>query len=117
MANRGKQLLYESFEDRKMAILVGLLCLVYFLVAYIPNWDGIAKIHPSWPMHLFGIIAFLTLVGQLIVWKLFRHFEVKWYQYAAGWILFCAEYGLILFTVTFASWPFYIVYQYLNSPH
>lgn len=116
MTRKGKEFLYESFEDRKMAILVGFLCLVYFFVSYLPDFGGVAKILPSWPLPLFGIIALITLIGQAIVWKLFRHFEVKWYRYTAGWILFFCEFGLILFTVTFATWPAYLFYAFLTTP-
>jgi hypothetical protein len=113
MAREGKQLLFESFEDKKMAMIVGFFCLVYFGVCYFPESGWIAKILPPWPLNLFGIIAFLTLAAQAIVWKLFRHLDPKLSKEPMAWLLFLCEYGLVLFTVTFCTWPIYLFYGYL----
>ncbi len=116
MARKGKQLLYESFEDRPSAILVGLLCLVYFFISYVPENGWIAKILPLWPIRIFGGIAGVTLAAQLIVWKLFRHFDAQSLRDFAVWILFACEFGLILFTILFISWPIYWLYAIFTAP-
>lgn len=117
MTDKTRRLLYESFEDRKMAILVGFLCLIYYAMSYLSESMWLAKILPPWPfLPYLTLVIVLTFIIQLVVWKLFRHFEVKWYKYAAGWVLFICEFGLILFSVTFCTWPFYLFYQYLITP-
>jgi hypothetical protein len=117
MARKGKQLLYESFEDKRMAILVGIFCLLYVGGCYLPDSLLAGKILPPWPPNLFAILAFTVLLCQAVVWKLFRHFDTKISKEAAAWLLFWGEYGLILFSVTFVSWPIYLFYLYLTQPH
>ena len=117
MMDKGRQLLYESFEDRKMAILVGFFCLIYFLLSYLSDSPWLGKILPPWRFRYLSIIIALTFIGQGIVWKLFRHFEVKWYKYAAGWVLFVCEFGLILFSITFLTWPIYLFANFLFFSH
>ena len=116
MARKGKQLLYESFEDRPAAIIVGLFCLAYFFVSYIPENGLIAKILPVWPLRIFGIIVGITLIAQLIIWKLFRHFDRQSTRDFAVWILFACEFGLVLFTILFISWPVYWLYTFFMAP-
>lgn len=113
---KGKQFLYESFEDRRLAVFVGFLCIIYFGVSYLPETGFIAKILPFWPLSIFGVISGFTFVLQIIVWKKFEHFYPKWYRDSLTWLLLTCEFGLILFTVTFFSWPLYLLYEFIVKP-
>jgi hypothetical protein len=117
VARKGIQLLFESFEDKRSTSIVGLLCIAYFFISYLPSTQGLmAKVLPPWPINIFAVIAFATLLAQGIVWKLFRHFEPKLYKNPVAMTLFICEYGLILFTVTAFSWPVYIIYAAAGHP-
>ena len=119
MVEKGKRLIYESFEDRKFAIAVGFFCLLYFLLTYLPL-DGnvwIAKILPHWPLSIFIYIAGATVILQGIVWKLFHHFYPRWFLNPLTLLLFLCEFGLILFTVMFFSWPVFWLMQFLLGKH
>ena len=112
-----KQIIYESFEDRKSAIVVGILCLLYFFLSYLPETSWLGKILPLWPLKVLGGIAAVTLLIQIMVWKIFRHFYPRWYQHLAGVILFISEFSLLLFSILFFTWPLYWVIQIFTKKH
>ncbi len=116
MAKKDKKILFESFGDRKSAILMGIFCYLYFGVMYLPESDWIAKILPLWPYAILGGLAFLTLIAQAVVWKLFKHYEAGWYRSPMALILFVCEFGLLFFTVLFFSWPLYGLHSLLTTP-
>ena len=108
------RLIFQSFEDRKTTLVIGFFCLAYFLISYIPESGGwVARILPPWPLDIFLVLASAVLLSQSLAWKVFRHFEAKWYRSGAAWALFFCEYGLLLFTLTFFSWPFYRLYAFI----
>lgn len=115
MASSEKKLLFESFEDRRSAVLVGFFCLIYFGIMYLPESQWIAKILPLWPPVIFAWMAAAAFAIQVIVWKAFKHFYSGWYKNWVTYLLFICEYGLILFTITFFSWPLFWLYRFMTE--
>lgn len=115
MGPKDKKLLFESFEDRRSAILVGFFCLLYFGVMYLPESKWIAKILPLWPVSIFGWIAAASFVAEVIVWKAFKHFYPGWYKNGLTYLLFLCEYGLLLFTIIFFSWPLFWLFRFMTA--
>ena len=108
---------FESFEDKKAVIIIGLLCIAYLAAAHFSDTNVIARILPIWPPKAFAVIAFLTLVIQLAVWKALRHYYSRWYLNPRTLLLLICEFALGLFTVLLMSWPVFVVYRYFTTPH
>ncbi len=104
--DKQKASLFESFEDKRMTIAVGLICWIYFLTCYLFETPWIAKVLPLWPLHVFAWIGTVTAAVQITVWRKFRHFHKGWI-FPPSLVLFICEYGLLLFTVLFLSWPIF----------
>ncbi len=112
MAKRGLDWIFASFEDRRMVILIGLICFAHFLLVFIPKNPLMARILPPWPVGIFAFLSAGVLIYQGIVWKVFQLFLPGWYKKPIVWLLFFCEFWVIVFAVTFLTWPLYPVYAF-----
>ena len=116
MSKKGLDWILASFEDQRMVLLVGLLCFAYFLLHFIPDNPVVAEILPPWRFRFFCVLAAGVLIYQGIVWKAFKLFQPGWYKKPYVCLLFFCELCVLVFAVTFLTWPFYGIYAYLIPP-
>lgn len=112
----GKDWILESFEDRKASVLIGLLCLVYFVDRLFFKGNLIAPILPPWHAPVLLALAGLSLFYQIQSWKKLHHFRQKWYRHPILWLLFCTEFLVVFFAVNLLSWPIYFIYRFVVDP-
>lgn len=110
---KGKDLIYEAFRDKKTSVVVGLLCLLYFILLFSSNLGPFAQILPPLPRNVFLVLAVLVLTGQAAVWRMLSLFQPRWFLNFFSLLLFFCEYTLSLFVITFLSWPVYLIGNYL----
>ena len=114
MPKSDKEKIWESFEGRKVNILIGFLCFLYFLANYIdPSKQMIANILPPVPSLPFMILILLVFIYQIFTWRMLGFFKGNWYRHWAVFGLLFCEFNLILFVVNFLLWPFYLFYLFL----
>lgn len=114
--NRDTKNIFTSFDDKPTSILAGLMCGIY-LVAQQMGWlaEGwISRILPPYETEIYWLFAGIVCVGQLVAWKLFKHFQGRWYKDPKVFLFFVSELFLIIFFVAFISWPIYHLLVYLK---
>ncbi len=114
--NKGEKRIKESFENKPFIFIVGLLCGLYFILHLAGVLEGgfAAKILPPYEDLVYYCFGGIVFVAQVIIWKLFRHFEGKWYRDPKVFLFFLSEFFLITFTIAFISWPVYGALLYLK---
>ena len=108
MANdKDKRRIYESFGDSQSLIFLGILAAVYF----IQHFGGGFKLLPPLKGAYYGLLAVIVLTGQIVVWKIFKHFQGHWYKIPMVYVLFVCEYIMLLFVTGFLTWPIYLIFN------
>ena len=102
------------FSDKRMVILIGVLCLVYFLACFLPGDRGIANILPPLPGLYYVLLGCLIGFYQGMTWKSFQFFQGDWYRHLMTWMLLVSEFALMMFAASLLSWPFYFIYLFLQ---
>ena len=116
---KDKDKLNQEFYDRKATIVVGLLCLIYFILYFSSNLGGVlASIIPPLPHPIFSTVAGAVFVSQVVIWRILKLFYPRWFLNLTALILFISEYMLSLFVILFVSWPLYFLITYcIRSSH
>lgn len=101
--------IYDSFEDKRNTIIMGVLCYIYFAFHF--AHAEMVHLIPEMKIRVYVILGVVAFAGQTAVWVFFRHFHGKWYREALVILLFLCEYAMILFALGFMFWPFYAMFQ------
>ena len=115
MADRkGIERILEYFGEGKTIITIGFLCFVYFILHFLRlGWIG--RILPDLPSSTYITFAFGVFGYQIYAWRRLKLFQGNWYKAVTSWVLFFSEFWLILFSVSFLSWPIYFLSTFIEK--
>ena len=101
----------DSFEDRKMTLLLGLSAWIYFFY-HIAADKTATRVLPVMKPLWYGIVFLLVVAAQVAVWIYFKHFnEKKWNRRLIASVYFGCELGVLMFTVSMFLWPIYMMFR------
>jgi hypothetical protein len=113
---KGRDKIWDFFDNQKPVFYIGPLCFVYFLLMQIPGHNIVTPILPPIGLEAFGIFAALVFLIQILAWRKLKLFDAKFKSDFVSWGMFLCEYGVLLFAVLFLSWPLYGIWLYFADP-
>lgn len=106
-----KNKIEDSFEDRRMTLLLGFSFWAYFVYHFTADKSA-TRVLPVMDSLWYVIILFLVLAAQVAVWIYFKHFtEEKWNRKILALGYFLCELGVLYFTICLILWPIFLMFR------
>lgn len=100
------------FGDSRTVIAVGLCCLAYFVLYFIPEVELVARIFPPMPVQYYVILGMIVGFYQGTTWRTFQLFSGDWYKHLKTWVLLISEFSSMMFAACIVSWPIFFIYSF-----